>query len=204
MDLKSRTPRGRVWSIRQGTECDCIPPRRGDSCPCLSVGRVHRCASRKRGGRPRFITGALDPAATERPVEVYEVGEALQPRADERELRVVEAGLCREPREIVVDAVSIAEGGKVERPLLRRRVAFGRGDLVVIGAARSKAIRDFPEGRLDRLLVLRDADVLLNSSHVEAGLEGSGIEDGDRERRDQRPERAAPAEQSGERRAGGP
>jgi len=114
-------------------------------------------------------------------------------RADERELRVVEAGLRREHREIVVDAVSIAKGGKVERPLLRPRVAFGSLRPGREGAASREPVRDLAERRLDRLLVLRDADVLLDPSRRRAPPPAApAIEDRDvSEVRLDRPERAA-------------
>src|SRR5258706_16104700 len=104
---------------------------------------------RDRTGR---VAGLLDPTAAQRPIKVDQVGEAREARGYEGKLRVVVAGLRSEHREIVVHAVSIAEVGKLQRALLRGGIALGGGDLVVEGAARRQAVRDFAEGPLDRLL----------------------------------------------------
>src|SRR3989442_1080209 len=96
-----------------------------------------RCHPVVRG--TRLLAGALDPAATEGPVQIDEAGEALQARRDERELGVVEGGLRDEHVQIRVRAVAIAEVRKLQAALLRRREALLCGKLLVVGAARSRA-----------------------------------------------------------------
>src|SRR6266850_5349819 len=136
---------------------------------------------------PRHVADVLDPAAAERPVEIHEVRETPKPRRDERLLRAVKVRLRGEHVEVTVDARAEAKLGELERRLLRRDFALEGDDLVVVRAARCKAVRHLAERALDRLLVLRDRGLLLDLCHVERCLERAALEDRHADRRHEAP-----------------
>src|SRR5258706_6974029 len=152
----------------------------------------------KVGGGAWRVAGVLYPAAAERAIEIDEVGEPLLLRRHQRELRVVVAGLRGEHLEIAVDAVAIAELRKLEAALLRRRIALLRGELLVERAACGEPVGDFAERGLDRLLVLRDADVLADGRDIEVGAQRAALEDRRHELRHEGPGERAGAEQAGQ------
>src|SRR5438132_8819348 len=152
-----------------------------------------RCLSDRAARR---VAGVRDPAAAERAVEVDEVGEPLLARGDERELRVIEAGLRGEHLQVAVDAVAVAKLRQLEAALLRRREALLRGELLVEGAARGEAVGHFAERGLNRLLVLRDADVLADGGDIQICAQRAALEDRRDDLRQERPGERARAEET--------
>lgn len=100
--------------------------------------------------RARRFASAMDPPAAERAVKVDQVRPACHTCADQR-LRRVRIRLRRQHRQVAVDAVLVAQVRQVKATLLRVLVAFERRDLLVVRAARGKAVRHCAECRLDRL-----------------------------------------------------
>src|SRR5471030_1581641 len=81
-------------------------------------------------GRARLVAGAFDPATAQRSIKIDEAGQALQACNDESLLGVVETGLRGKNVEIAVDTVLIAKLSQLQTPLLGRRVALLRRELV--------------------------------------------------------------------------
>jgi hypothetical protein len=100
-----------------------------------------------------------------------------QPVVDQPLLRAEQRALRVEERQVAVDAGAVAV---FRHPVIvlggLHQAALGV-ELIVVGLARGEAVGDFLEGGLDRLFVLRDADVLLQLRVVEAGPQAAGIED---------------------------
>src|SRR5258706_4864151 len=113
--------------VRVLAEMECIERR-----PCRS--RWHDRGDILR--EARLIARVLDPPATERLVQIDQIGEAREARLHQRLLRAVQTGLRSQDSEVIVYTVAKAQLREVERALLSRGEAFEGGDLVVVGAAR--------------------------------------------------------------------
>src|SRR5258706_9247662 len=185
--MLSTTP----YSMRSCTAGALDPPNAGTSAqPGMTAATRAATASCERrfmgcpfsGGRSRGL-----PAAAQRAVEIHSIGEAGEARGHELLLRVVELRLRGEHREVAVDALLEAKLRQVEGLLLRGHEALERRGLVVVGATRRKSVGDFPERDLDRFLVLRDVDVLLDPRRVEVRAQRPRMEDRHGDRRHEAP-----------------
>ena len=103
--------------------------------------------------------------------------QTLHTRGDQQLLRRVQIGLRGQHRQIAVDAVLITQVRQIQPALFGKGIALERLNLLIVRAACRQSVRHFAEGRLDRLLVRCDLDVLLHRGEIEIGLVLAALED---------------------------
>src|SRR5471032_2498354 len=97
-------------------------------------------------------------------------------------------------------AVAIPHIRQLQAASLRLHKTLERLDLLVVSAARGQSVRHFAERGLDRLLVIRDLDALLDLSQIQVGQVRATLENRNRDLRCERPRRRTRLEQRAKRR----
>ncbi len=119
-------------------------------------------------------------------------------------LRTEQRALGVEEGQVAIDADPVATLGQTVVVLVGRDEVTLRLELLVIGLARSQAVGHFLEGGLNRLLVVGDADFLLDFRVVQAGAQVAGVEDRDVDAWLEQPGTRPALEQAGQLAAAGP
>ena len=134
-------------------------------------------ARRGNVGRARLLARALNPAAAECSIQIHQTCKPAEPHGHQYLLCGIVVRLCDQNVEIGIDPGLVAHQRELELASRRLRESLQRRNLVVESTAGGEPVGDFTERRLDRFLVGRDVDVLLELRNIEACVKGARSED---------------------------
>gem|GEM_PF-6987488 len=159
------------------------------SCFCLLWGfsKVSRCKSgtissrdRRNGYAPTPIptpSRITLPPPTQRRIQIHLRHQLRQPINNQRLLRTEQRPLRIQKHQITVHPTAIPVLSQVVIRLVGPNKIPLRRQLLVIRLPRRQPVRDFLERGLNRLLILRDINVLLNLRVIQAGPQAARVED---------------------------